>query len=173
MDENNVVATQPVANPREGCLALMNKLLATLTVFEREVKMAHWNYMATDFVSIHPWLDTVHDDVCECIDDIAEEIRKGLFFPQGTLQECLTNSEIKPTIMPGPCTKEMTFAMLVVDLSKIRELADALSTMADENKFWTIQDLANGILSKMNHHMYFVKNTVNTSKNDDDDEDDD
>ena len=102
--------------------------------------------------------------MCDCIDDIAEEIRKGLFFPQGTLQECLANSAIEPTMTPGPCTKEAAFAMLVMDLTKIRELADALSTMADENKFWTIQDLANGILSKMNHHMYFVKNTVNTSK---------
>ena len=160
MDENNVVATQPVANPREGCLALMNKLLATLTVFERNVKMAHWNYVSSDFVSVHVWLDTVHDDVCECIDDVAEEIRKGLYFPQASLQECLNNSAVEPFTCPGPCTKAMAFAMLLIDLTEIRKLADALSTMADENKFWTIQDLANGILSKMNHHMYFVKNTV-------------
>lgn len=169
MDENNITnPAQP--NPREGCLALMNKLLATLTVFEREVKMAHWNYMDTDFVSIHPWLDTIHDDICECIDDVAEEIRKGLFFPQGTLQECLTNSVIKPTVMPCPCTKSSTFAMLVIGLTEIRKLADELSTMADENKFWTIQDLANGIVSKMNHHMYFVKNTARPSSDDDDDD---
>ena len=162
MDENTPV--QQNTDPKQSCLKLMNTLLATLTVFEREIKMAHWNYMATDFVMVHPWLDTVHDDVCKSIDDVAEEIRKSLCFPQGTLQECLTNSAIQPTMTPGPCTKESAFAMLIMDLTKIRELADALSTMADENKFWTVQDLANSILSKMSHHMYFVKNTVNTSK---------
>ena len=167
MDENNVVATQPVANPREGCLALMNKLLASLTVFERNIKLAHWNYQSSvDFISVHTWLDTVHDDVCDAIDDVAEEIRKGLYFPQAALQDCINNSAVPPFTCPGPCTKKMAFAMLLIDLTEIRKLADALSTMADENKFWTIQDLANGILSKMNHHMYFVKGSF---KQDDDD----
>ena len=161
MDGNSTttpVAAQP--NPREGCLALMNKLLATLTVFERNVKIAHWNYRSADFYLIHPMLDTIHDDVCECIDTIAEEIRKGDFYPVATLTQCIQNSAIPEIVCPGPCTKAMTFAMLRVDLTEIRKLADALSTLADENKFWTIQDVANGILSKMNHHMYFVKNTV-------------
>lgn len=167
MDENNVVATQPVANPREGCLALMNKLLATLTVFERNVKVAHWNLKSESYISEHIWLDTVHDDVCECIDTVAEEIRKGDFYPTATLTQCLQSSTVQELQSAGPCTKAMAFGMLMTDLNAIRVLADALSTMADENKFWTIQDVANGVLSKMNHHLYFVKNTIV----DDDDED--
>lgn len=169
MDENNATATQPVANPREGCLALMNKLLATLTVFERNVKVAHWNLKSEAFISEHTWLDTVHDDVCECIDIVAEEIRKGDFYPTATLTQCLQNSTVQELQSAGPCTKAMSFGMLMTDLNAVRVLADALSTMADENKFWTIQDIANDILSKMNHHLYFVKNTIV----DDDDEDDD
>ena len=167
MDENNVVATQPVANPREGCLALMNKLLASLTVFERNVKIAHWNLKSESFRDDHLFLDVVHDDVCECIDTIAEEIRKGDFYPDATLTQCLQNSTVQELQSAGPCTKAMAFGMLMTDLNAVRVLADALSTMADENKFWTIQDVANDILSKMNHHLYFVKNTIV----DDDDED--
>ena len=168
MDENNVTA-QPAANPREGCLALMNKILATLTVFERNVKVAHWNLKSEAFISEHTWLDTVHDDVCECIDTVAEEIRKGDFYPTATLTQCLQNSTVQELQSAGPCTKAMAFGMLMTGLNAVRVLADALSTMADENKFWTIQDMANDILSKMNHHLYFVKNTIV----DDGDEDDD
>ena len=149
------------ADPRNGCLELMNKLLAALTIFERNVKIAHWNYIDIDFVSVHPWLDTIHDDACECIDAVAEEIRKGGFFPQASLQACLNNCpNIHPEESAGPYNKVMVFTMLTMDITEIRKLVDALSTMADENKFWTIQDLANSILSKMNHHMYFVKNTT-------------
>ena len=169
MDENNVVATQPVANPREGCLALMNKLLATLTIFERNVKVAHWNLKSESFRDDHLFLDVVHIDVCECIDTVAEEIRKGDFYPTATLTQCLQNSTVQELQSAGPCTKAMAFGMLTTGLNAVRVLADALSTMADENKFWTIQDMANDILSKMNHQLYFVKNTIV----DDDDEDDD
>ena len=145
MDENT-----GMTDPRQGCLELMNKLLAALTIFERNVKIAHWNYIDIDFISVHVWLDTVHDDVCECIDDVAEEIRKGGFFPNASLQACLNNNPgIHPEESAGPSTKVMTFTMLNIGLTEIRKLADELSTMADENKFWTIQDLANSILSKM------------------------
>ena len=133
MDENNVTAAQPVANPREGCLALMNKLLATLTVFERNVKVAHWNLKSESYISEHIWLDTVHDDVCECIDTVAEEIRKGDFYPTATLTQCLQNSTVQEIQSAGPCTKAMAFGMLMTDLNAVRVLADALSTMADEN----------------------------------------
>ncbi len=168
MDENNIIV-QPTDNPREECLELMNKLLAALTIFERNVKIAHWNLKSATFQDDHVWLDTVHDDVCECIDTIAEEIRKGDFYPHATLTMCLQNSSIQETDSSGPCTKAAMFNMLTIGLNAVRVLADQLSTKADENKFWTIQDVANGILSKMNHHLYFVKNTII----DDDDEDDD
>ena len=165
MDENNIT-TQ--ADPRQGCLELMNKLLADLTVFERNVKIAHWNLKSKSFRDDHLFLDIVHDDVCECIDTLAEEIRKGDFYPAATLTQCLQNSTVQELQSAGPCSKAMAFNMLATGLNAVRVLADALSTMADENKFWTIQDVANGILSKMNHHLYFVKNTIV-----DDDEDDD
>jgi len=165
MDENTPV--QQNTDPRQSCLKLMNTLLATLTVFEREVKMAHWNLKSESFRDDHLFLDVVHDDVCECIDTLAEEIRKGDFYPAATLAQCLQNSTIQELQSVGPCTKAMAFNMLATGLNAVRVLADSLSTMADESKFWTIQDVANGILSKMNHHLYFVKNTIL-----DDDEDD-
>ena len=161
MDEQNVIQN-PVdsGDARQGCLVLMQKLLAGLTVFERNVKIAHWNYQDYDFISVHVWLDGVHDNVCEAIDAVAEEIRKGDFYPDATLSRCVENSPVAPIESAGPCTKVMTFTMLTMGLVNLRKLCDELSTMADENKFWTIQDLANGILSKLNQHMYFVKNTT-------------
>lgn len=164
MDENTPIQT--TTDPKQECLALMNKLLATLTVFERNVKILHWNYQYKDFVSVHPWLDDVHDDVCECIDTIAEEIRKGDFFPDATLQQCIENTGTPQINSNVRYDHKETFNVLARGLSSIRVLADMLSTKADENKFWTIQDVANGILSKMNHHMYFVKGSF---KQDDDD----
>jgi DNA-binding ferritin-like protein len=157
MDENTPVQN---TNPREACLKLMNTLLASLTVFERNVKILHWNYQSADFVSVHPWLDDIHDDVCECIDAVAEEIRKGDFFPNATLTGCVEVSSIQQLDSEVAYSHDATFRALVNGLNSIRSLADMLSTMADENKFWTIQDMANDILKRMNHHTYFVKNTL-------------
>ena len=155
MDENN-----PQINPVDSCINILNVLLASLTVFERNVKIAHWNYRDHDFTTSHRLLDEIHDDICECVDAVAEEIRKGDRFPDADLATCLGKSLVAPVTGAEPFNKAKTFAMLQVGLFNIRKVADDLSTMADENKFWTIQDLANDILKKTNHHLYFVKNTV-------------
>lgn len=156
MDENN-----PQINPVDSCINILNVLLASLTIFERNVKISHWNYKSNiDFISVHVWLDTVHDDICESIDIVAEEIRKADRYPKATLQQCIENSVISQIDSSTECSKDMTFNSLAIGLMEIRKLADQLSTMADENKFWTVQDVANGILSKMSHHLYFVKNTI-------------
>ena len=156
MDENN-----PQINPVDSCINILNVLLASLTIFERNVKIAHWNYQSSiDFIQTHVWLDTVHDDICESIDAVAEEIRKADRFPDADLATCLGKSLVAPVTGAEPFNKAKTFSMLQVGLFNIRKIADDLSTMADENKFWTIQDLANDILKKTNHHLYFVKNTV-------------
>lgn len=158
MDENTPV--QQNTDPRQACLELMNKLLATLTIFERNVKILHWNYHDYDFFSIHKSLDDIHDTACEHIDTIAEEIRKGDFYPNAMLNQCIENSSIESISSAVLYDHVQTMSILLVNIDAIRKLADALSTLADDNKFWTIQDMANDILSDMNHHRYFVKNTT-------------
>ena len=156
MDENEVVQGED----RTKCTELLNTLLASLTVFERNVKILHWNYSGVDFVSVHPWLDGIHDDVCKHIDAVAEEIRKGGFFPAAELNRCIEASSVAAINASVPYGNAETMKVLMTQISAVMNIADALSTEADERKFWTTQDMANSILSDLSHHRYFVANSL-------------
>ena len=142
----------------------LNTLGCSMTVMRRNVKILHWNYRDHDFVSIHPWLDTVYDELSECIDTIYEELRKGGFDIKATLTETLQNSKIAELPAGSVVYKNSeTFGALSIMLSSIRKQADDLATYAEENHFWTVHDMAVGILNKCNHINYFVKNSLTAS----------
>ena len=142
----------------------LNTLGCSMTVMRRNVKILHWNYHDRDFVSVHPWLDTVYDDLTECIDAVYEELRKGGFSIKATLTETVQNSKIAElpagSVIYGNAE---TCGAVYVMLTAIRTQADDLATYADENHFWTVHELAVSILSKCNQINYFVKNSLTAS----------
>lgn len=155
---------QNVQPDRTRCSELLNLLLCSLTVFERNVKIMHWSYQGTDFISVHNWLDTVHDDVCECIDSVAEEIRKGGQFPKATLNEALELSKVMMLSSSRTYGNVDVMGTLKIQIDALRVLADELSTDADKNGFWTIHDLSNDVLRRLNHHRYFVVNSIQSTQ---------
>lgn len=149
--ENNAVVT--VAE-------LLTKLGYSLSVMERNVRILHWNYRDKDFVSIHPWLGDIYEEIAKTIDDVYEEIRKGGFLPDAKLSRCLVQSEIKELESNRTYDNGATMAAMYGMISVIATEADKLSTFADANKIWTSADLANGILTFCSKCKYFIKNST-------------
>jgi DNA-binding ferritin-like protein len=138
---------------------MLTQLGHTMTVASRDLKIMHWNYRDTNFVAVHPYIDEVRADLDDEIDGVYEEMRKGGFLPEAKLSQALAESKVNeiPSDRLYNCADTMKIMHQII--TEIRVEADALSTFADENKLWTIQDLANGILDKCSKVNYFIVNS--------------
>lgn len=142
---------------------MLTQLGHTLTVAQRDLKILHWNYRDSNFTSVHPWIDEVRSDLDGFIDDVYEEIRKGGYFPEAKLSQALEESKVKE--IPSDRLYDCSTTMKVMHeiITEIRVEADSLSTFADTNKLWTVQDLANGILTSCSKTNYFIVNSSQES----------
>ena len=62
------------ANARKGVIELLNARLADLIDLQLATKHAHWNVKGPHFLQLHQLFDSVHDEIEQFVDLLAERI---------------------------------------------------------------------------------------------------
>ena len=140
----------------------LNELGGLLTLTARNIKIMHWNYHDKDFVSVHPWLDEVYEFVNDSIDEVFEELRKGALPLNATYTAAIQYGTDLIMEYDDKITYDnpKMFHDLRGMLDILRSKMDQLATFADENKVWTVHEMANGMLAKTNHFYYFANESI-------------
>jgi starvation-inducible DNA-binding protein len=74
------------ANVRVESAALLNARLADAIDLARQLKHAHWNIHGPHFIALHELFDSLHDEVAEQADVMAERVAAFGETAHGTLQ---------------------------------------------------------------------------------------
>ena len=142
----------------------LNELGGLLTITARNIKIMHWNYHDKDFVAVHPWLDEVYEFVNDSIDEVFEELRKGALPLNATYTAAIQYGKVNGAIAEFDdkitYNNSETFHNVRGMLDILRSKMDQLATFADENKVWTVHEMANGMLAKTNHFYYFANESI-------------
>lgn len=59
---------------RKGAISLLQARLSDALALEAQTKQAHWNVKGRDFIQLHEFFDSVHGEIEEIVDTLAERI---------------------------------------------------------------------------------------------------
>src|SRR5690606_21664055 len=80
---------------RKSVAEELNKLLADEMLVYVKTRKFHWNIVGPQFHDLHLLLEKQYDQLATVIDEIAERIRQIGFFPDGSMQQFLTQTHLK------------------------------------------------------------------------------
>ncbi len=146
---------------REIVSEKLNEVAASLTVFHRNVKILHWKYIGIDFVSIHPWLDEVSDQVLDMIDAVYEQMVKLDVEMYADYQHAIQVTKVEPITSNNISYNHLdTFKILLLNLDELRIVLDQNATLAEEQKLFAFHELMVKTLSECDQLKYFVKQSL-------------
>ena len=146
---------------REIVSEKLNEVAASLTVFHRNVKILHWKYIGIDFVSIHPWLDEVSDQVLDMIDAVYEQMVKLDVEMYADYHHAIQVSKVEPITSNNISYNHLdTFKILLLNLDELRIVLDQNATLAEEQKLFAFHELMVKTLSECDQLKYFVKQSL-------------
>ena len=140
----------------------INEVASSLTIFHRNVKILHWKYIGHDFISVHPWLDDVADQVNDMIDSIYEQMVKMDVEMYADYQSTLEHSKVfivKSNNIIGFNNND-TFKILLENIDKLRIIIDQTATLAEEYKLFAFHELMVKLLSECDQLKYFVNQSL-------------
>ena len=114
-------------NARKTSIETLNACLADAIAFGLAVKQAHWNVKGKNFIAVHELFDSVHANVQEHIDIMAEQVQILDGVALGTLEEAAKASRLKP--YPTDLTKAEDHVKAVAE--RLRDLGGALRAAID------------------------------------------
>lgn len=80
---------------KEQTKVVLNQAVADLSQFAVVIHQAHWYMRGTDFLTLHPKMDELMDDINDHLDVVAERLITIGGSPYSTLKEFADNTKIK------------------------------------------------------------------------------
>ncbi|CAI3324451.1 MULTISPECIES: Dps family protein [Enterococcus] len=74
---------------------ILNQLVADLSVFSVRIHQVHWYMHGGRFLSLHPKMDELMDQINDQLDEISERLITLDGSPYSTLEEFFVNSKLK------------------------------------------------------------------------------
>ncbi|WP_374299347.1 DNA starvation/stationary phase protection protein Dps [Paracoccus sp. (in: a-proteobacteria)] len=82
-------------NARKTSISELNGRLADSIALALAVKQAHWNVKGRNFIAVHELFDTVHNNLREHIDTMAERVQQLDGVAVGTAQKVAAGSDLQ------------------------------------------------------------------------------
>lgn len=114
--------------------AVLNQAVADLSQFSVVIHQTHWYMRGSGFLSLHPKMDDLMDDINDILDVVAERLITIGGRPYSTLKEFSDNTKIKDEIGTYDKTTENHIKNLLTGYRYLIELsAEGISVTDDEN----------------------------------------
>lgn len=81
-------------NTRREITQMLQRQLGSSIDLMQQAKQAHWNVKGMNFIALHKLFDSIHEEVAECGDLIAERISQLGGIAEGTCQAAAKNSSL-------------------------------------------------------------------------------
>ena len=142
---------------RRHISAELNAVLASLIDLSLQLKQAHWNVRGAGFISIHELFDTIHGEVEEYVDSVAERIASLGGRADGTVE--LVRSGSKLPVYPVGVTdidgslKAIADSLAAVDKPIVGGLLDRCDELGDAVSV----DLLTTLSATLQKNLWFVE----------------
>ena len=136
----------------------MNREVANLGVLYTKLHNYHWFVKGNQFYTLHELFEKLYDEVSEHFDAVAERILMLKEKPLATLKEFLENATIAEAT--GKETKDEMLKVTVADFEKLNKEFYEVVRKAQELGDEVTVDLAIGILSSLQKHIWMLKATL-------------
>ena len=131
---------------RKAVVALLQPVLANLSVIYTKTRNYHWNVTGPRFHTLHLFLEEQYKALSEAADEVAERIRSIGGFSIGTLQEFIDQSEIKEEPGARP-PADLMIANLVADHETIiKGLREDIDKCDDDYEDTGTADFLTGLM---------------------------
>lgn len=126
---------------RKAVIDILNTSLATTTDLYSAIKQAHWNVKGIEFIAIHKFFDELAEEILEQVDVIAERVTALGGTAQGTLQQAVKGTLLKPyptnifTVKEHLKALAERYASTAAHAREAIEKTDALDDMATNDLY--------------------------------------
>ncbi|HOA79406.1 MAG: DNA starvation/stationary phase protection protein [Candidatus Izemoplasmatales bacterium] len=137
---------------------LLNREVANFGVLYTKLHNYHWLVTGNQFYRLHELFENLYDEVTEHFDAVAERILMLEAKPLGTLKEFLENATISEAA--GNETADEMLQATIADFEKLNEEFYEIVGKAQDLGDEVTVDLAIGILSSLQKHIWMLKATL-------------
>lgn len=134
----------------------LNVYLSDLAVMNTKLHNLHWNVEGRNFYQVHTFTEGLYDTFFEWFDEVAEAMKMREAFPFASLKEFLENATIKE-LESKPVTVDEVNAIVLADLTEIKESATRLRAEADEDGDFTLVGMLEGHISALEKNIWFLR----------------
>ena len=145
-------------------IELLNKLLAELTLAERNVHILHWNVMGKQFKMIHEYFQEIYEDLYEKIDEVAELVRIHEELPKGNLSEALEIATIEEIESMNNFNHIESIGLALQDIDVLVDLTSELFEASEKDKLFDVNDVMGSHLGDYGKFKYFLESFNDNNK---------
>lgn len=141
---------------RTASLTLLQALLSDTLDLASQVKHAHWNVRGPHFMPLHELFDTLHEELEEEVDDIAERMTALGSSVRGTMRQGAASSrlpEFPPDAVDGAAHLKALADRYAKLAASMREAIDA----ADRGGDAATADLFTQTTRALDKHLWFLE----------------
>lgn len=141
---------------RKGAISLLQARLSDALDLETQTKQAHWNVRGRDFMQLHEFFDSIHDQVEEFVDTLAERITALGGVADGRIQTTARSSNLYEYALEtrsGDQHLKALAAVLAQFGKAIRKNIDAAAEMGDADT----ADVFTEISRETDKQLWFVE----------------
>ena len=145
-------------------IELLNKLLAELTLAERNVHILHWNIVGKQFKMVHEYFQEIYEDLYEKIDEVAELVRIHEELPKGNLSEALEIATIEEIESMNNFNHVESIGLALQDIEVLIDLTNELFEASEKDKLFDVNDVMGSHLGDYGKFKYFLESFNDNNK---------
>jgi starvation-inducible DNA-binding protein len=138
----------------EKIYSSLNVQVANWSVLYTKLHRYHWFVKGPMFFTLHEKFEELYNEAASVVDEVAERLLAIGGQPVATMKEYLSIATIEET--KGETNANDMVASLVEDYKHLRKELKELADLADENDQDSINDLAVGLLVKLDTHIWML-----------------
>ncbi|CAM4224410.1 Dps family protein [Lederbergia lenta] len=132
----------------------LNVQIANWSVLYTKLHRYHWFVKGPQFFTLHEKFEELYNEAASAVDEVAERLLASGGTPVATMKEYLTIATLDETKEESNANEMVS--NLVDDYKHLKEELKVLAELADQHGDDVINDLAVGLLVKLDTHIWML-----------------
>ncbi|QED46322.1 Dps family protein [Cytobacillus dafuensis] len=138
----------------ENLYSALNVQIANWSVLYTKLHRYHWFVKGPLFFTLHEKFEELYNESATVVDEVAERLLASGGTPVATMKEYLSIATIQES--NGETNADEMVSSLVADYKQLKAELKELAELADQHDHDVINDLAVGLLVKLEGHIWML-----------------
>ncbi len=138
----------------ENLYSALNVQISNWSVLYTKLHRYHWLVKGPLFFTLHEKFEEFYDEAASVVDEVAERLLTIGGTPVATMKEYLNLATLEET--KGETTSNEMVSSLIADYKQLKSELKELADLADEQNEDATNDLAVGLIAKIDTHIWML-----------------